>query len=126
MDYKAAALCGARKLNEMKNKIMIMMCFGLFVIPALSLADDKQATIPQATAGEMVYEKAAFDHSKDIYNDKANKDIRAKKLVDKKLKSKELNKKKVQDEQEVKNGLNEKNGLDEKNEQYDKRLTVKF
>jgi hypothetical protein len=116
----------------MKNKIMIIMCWGLLAISALSFADDKQAPPPQATAGELVKEKATFDHSQEIYNDKANKDIRAKKSLDKKLKTKEQDKKKVQDKQDEKNGLNdknelgEKNGLNGKNEQYDKQLTVKF
>ena len=121
-------MCMDRKkdVNQMKNKIMIIVCSGLFFISALSFADDKQVTTSQATAGEQAKEKATFNHNQDIYNDKANKNIRAKKLVDKKLKSKVQDKKKVQDEQEKKNGLVEKNGQEEQNEQYDKRLTVKF
>ena len=110
----------------MKNKIMIIVCSGLLAISALSFADDKQETAPQATAGELAKEKATFNHNQDIYNDKANKNIRAEKLGDKKSKSKARDKKKVQDEQEKKNGLVEKNGQEGQNEQYDKRLTVKF
>jgi len=110
----------------MKNKIMVIMCCGLFVIAALSFADDKQVTAPKATVGERAKEQATFDHSKAIYNDKANKDTRAKKLVDKDLKSKAHDTKKVQDEQDEKNSLNVKNGQEVKNEQYDKQLTLKF
>ena len=92
-------MCMDRKkdVNQMKNKIMIIVCSGLLAISALSFADDKQDTAPQATAGELAKEKATFNHNQDTYNDKANKNIRAKKLVDKKLKSKEKNIKKVQD-----------------------------
>lgn len=111
----------------MKNKIMIiMMCFGLFAISALSFADDKQVTDPHASAGERAKEKATFNHNEGIYNDKANKDIRAKKVVEKKKKSNRQNNKKVQDKQDAKGNLNEKNERDGKNEQYDTRLSVKF
>jgi hypothetical protein len=110
----------------MKNKIMVIMCSGLLAISALSFADDTPVVAPVASAGELAKEKATFNHSKDIYNDKANKDIRAKQLVDKKLKSKVQDKKNVQDKQDEKNGLNQKDGQDQKNEQYDKQLTVKF
>ncbi len=104
--------------NQMMNKIMLIMCCSLVPVAVLSFADDKQVV--------------EFDHSKVVYNDKANKDIRAKKLVIKQSKAKELNKKKAQDEHDQKNGLADKTQLndnhseDGKNEQYDKRLTVKF
>jgi len=90
----------------MKNKIMMMMFSGLFVISALSLADDKQGTASEA-----------FDHSQDI---------RANKSGAKGIKTKAQDKKKAQDELDQKNGLVEKDGQDQKNGQYDKRFTVKF
>jgi len=102
------------------------MCFGLFVISALSLADDKQVTAPNASTDEHAKETATFNHSAGIYNDKANKDTRTKESAEKKIKSDKRNNKKVQDQQDAKGNLNEKNERDEKNEQYDTRLSVKF
>jgi len=99
----------------MKNIIMITICGGLLFISALSFADDKQEK-----------EKAAFDHGQSMYNDKTNKDFRNKKLADNKANIKVENKKKVQEEHDVKNGLDQKDGQVNKNEQYDKQLTIKF
>jgi hypothetical protein len=107
----------------MKNKTMVLICSGSIIISTLSFA---QVAGSQATAGELAAQKATFNQSLSIYNNRANKEIRAKELVDKKAKSKAQDKKRVQNEQEEKNGLVEKNGLDEKNQQYDKQLTVKF
>ena len=102
------------------------MCFGLFAISVLSFADDKQVSAPPASALERTKEKATFNHNEGIYNDKANKDIRAKQAVEKKIKSDKPNNKKLQSQQDAKGDLNEKNERDGKNEQYDTRLSVKF
>ena len=102
------------------------MCFALFAVPVLSFSDDKQATTPQATPGELAHEKVTFNHNQSLYNDKANKDIRGKESAVKKIKSNEQGNKKIQKEQDVKGDLNEKNEQDGKNEQYDKQLVVKF
>jgi hypothetical protein len=110
----------------MKNKIIMMMCFGLFAFSVLSFADDKQVTGPPASARESAKEKATFNHNEGIYNDKANKNIRAKQVVEKRIKSNKVNNKKDQNKQDAKGNLNEKNERDGKNEQYDTRLSVKF
>ena len=106
--------------------LIITICRGFLGISALTFADDKQVTMPVATVVDPANETAIFNRDKDIYNDKENKNFRAQKLVDKDIKSTQQNKKKVENEQDEKNGLNQKDGADTKNEQYDKQLTVKF
>ena len=106
--------------------LIITICCGLLGFPALTFADDKQVATPGATVVDPARETAIFNRDKDIYNDKENKNFRAQKLVDKDIKSTQQNKKKVENEQDEKNGLNQKDGADAKNEQYDKQLTVKF
>jgi hypothetical protein len=88
----------------MKNKMMVIVLFGLMTISVLSFADDQPVTAPKASAGELVHEKATFNHDQAIYNDKANRNIRAKKLVAKKTKLNEQDNKKVQDQQDVNKG----------------------
>ena len=80
------------------------MCSGLIVASVLSFADDQQGASSPSSPGERANEKATFDHSQGVYNDKANKDIRAKNLVEKKIENNEQNNKKVQDEQDVNKG----------------------
>ena len=62
----------------------------------------------------------------DKKHDIADNTIRAKQVVEKRIKSNKVNNKKVQNKQDAKGNLNEKNERDGKNEQYDTRLSVKF
>jgi len=106
--------------------IMVIMCCVLLSIPVLSFADDQQEVNSNALATERAGEKVTFNDNKALYNDKANKDSRAKESAEKDIKSNDQNNKKVQKEQDAKGNLNEKNEQDGKNEQYDKQASVKF
>lgn len=105
---------------------MVILCCGLIAVSGLSFADDKQVAGPPETPLQLAHDKVIFDHDQAIYNDTANKNIRANKLAQKKIKSNERANKKVQKLHDANGGLNEKNEQDVKNEQYDKRLVVKF
>ena len=103
----------------------MVLCFGISVITSYSFADDNQVMNPKATRVEMAHEKATFNNDKKVYNDKTNKDFRAKKLADKNQKLDKLDIKKVQKEHDLKNALVEKNTINEV-EPYHKQLTVNF
>lgn len=71
----------------MRKKMMVIMCSLLLAMPVLSFAKDKEEKKepdPNVSAYEHANEKAKFKRTKDEFNSKANKKIRAKKLAEKK------------------------------------------
>ena len=81
----------------MKKKIMVIMCFLLFTMPIFSFAKEKKEPNPSVSAYEHANENAKFKRDGGVFNNKAHKEIRAKKLAEKKAKKA---KKKVEDAQE--------------------------
>jgi len=88
----------------MKSIIIFFICCGLTVGSVLSFADDKQKAPPEASPRVLAQEKATFNHDEEVYNNKKNKDTRAKRRVSRKTKSDEQYLKKVQTEQDVNKG----------------------
>jgi len=88
----------------MKKIILAMIIFGLFMNYVLSFADDVQVINPKESTGQLAHDKATFNHDQKIYNDKANKDIRAKQRVEKKVEKNEQFNKNQQDQQDVNKG----------------------
>ena len=74
---------GERK--KMEKMIMVIMCSLLLMMPGVSFAKDKEQKkeiSPNVSAYEHANEKAKFKRTKDKFNNKANKRIRAKKLAE--------------------------------------------
>jgi len=88
----------------MKNKIVVIVFFGLISVSILSFADDKQVITPKESAGELDHDKATFNMNQAVYNDKTNKDIRVKQSVEKKIENNKQYNEKVQTEQDVNKG----------------------
>ena len=65
---------------------MVIICSLLLAMPALSFAEEKKAPGPNATAYKYADEKARFNRNRDSFNSKAHKEIRARKLAERKAK----------------------------------------
>ncbi len=73
-----------KKGEKMKKKMMIVMCSFFLGMPFLSFAEEKNGPNPSASAYEHANENAKFKRDGEVFNTKANKKIRAKKLTKKK------------------------------------------
>jgi len=88
----------------MKNKIMVIICWGLISVSVLSFADDKQGANPKESTGELAHDKVTFNKNQAVYDEQANKDFRARRSVQKKIKNNKQYNEKVQSEQDVNKG----------------------
>ncbi|MBF0123341.1 MAG: hypothetical protein HQL21_08075 [Candidatus Omnitrophica bacterium] len=68
-----------RKEKEMKNKLIIVMAVLLMAAPLVSCKQSNRGSKSKVTASE----KARFNHNRDEFNNKENKEIRAEELADK-------------------------------------------
>jgi hypothetical protein len=88
----------------MANKITVMTCCILLAVSVLGFTYGQQGPAPNILANQRANEKATFDAHQAIYNDKANKQIRAKSLVDKKKETDQQEKNKVEKTQDKTKG----------------------
>ncbi len=73
------------RAKELKNKIIVIVCFLLLAVPSLNFAKDKKEPNTALSANEYTRGKASLKHSKDLDNNKAHKAARrAKGKADKK------------------------------------------
>ena len=71
------------KGEEMRNKIILMMCFLLLATLAFTFAEKKKDRGPRMPAAEYAKENEAFKRNRAIFNNEANTEIRAKSLAEK-------------------------------------------
>jgi hypothetical protein len=83
---------------------MITMCSLVLAFSIFGFTNDNQAPNPNVLMEDRVNQKVEFDHNQALYNDKANTEIRDKKLVRKEIKAQDLEKKKVEEEQDKTKG----------------------
>ena len=69
--------------KKMKKQIVVMLCSLLLSMPVLSFANEEKEPHPSASAYEHANENAKFKRDDVVFNNKANKAIRAKKLAKK-------------------------------------------
>ena len=84
----------------MKKKIMVIVCSLLLAMPVLSFAQEKGEPNPNASAYEHANENARFKRNEEVFNNKANKKIRAKRLTEKKAEEAAEAKKKAEEAQD--------------------------
>lgn len=80
--------------------MMVMMCFLLLAMAVISFAEEKKGPDPSISAYKYANENAEFKRSRDFFNNKANKEIRAKKLAQKESEEAEENEKAQEEAQD--------------------------
>lgn len=95
-----------KDLDKAKEAIKIMVItISLLLAGSISgFADYIQGPTPSILMQERLNEKMTFDYNQALYNDKANTQIRAKNLIEKKIEKKDLEKKKVEEAQDQTKG----------------------
>ena len=88
----------------MKNKTMVITYFLLLTFSILSIANAQQGLDPNILVNERANEKATFDYHQGIYNDKANKQLRAKAVVAKERKTDRQENKEIEETQDKTKG----------------------
>jgi hypothetical protein len=83
---------------------LIITCSLLLAGSVLSFTNYVQGPNPNVLIQERINEKMTFDHNQALYNDKANTEIRAKNLVEKKTEKKDQEKKIVEEAQDQTKG----------------------
>ena len=86
-----------RKGKEMKKKMMVMMCSLWLAMAVISFAEEKTEPDPSVLGYKYANENAEFKRSRDFFNNKANKEIRAQRLAQKESEEAE-EKEKAEDE----------------------------
>ncbi|MFA5059197.1 MAG: hypothetical protein WC676_01020 [Candidatus Omnitrophota bacterium] len=81
----------------MKKKIMVIGCCLLFSVSVLGFARNEKSPRPNMSAYEHANEKAKFKRTRDEFNSKKNKEIRAEKIAEKEVIKEEKKKEASQD-----------------------------
>lgn len=84
----------------MQKKTMVIICSLMLAMTVLSFAKEKKEPGRNLSANELVNEKAKFKRTRSLFNNKANKEIRAKRLAEKQAAEAEEAKKKVEEAQD--------------------------
>ena len=88
----------------MENKIMIAIGSTLLAVSVLGFNNYQQVPEPNILAHERADQKATFDYHQRVYNNKANTQIRAEKLVAKEEKTDKQENLKIEETQDKTKG----------------------